>query len=272
MLAIIFGIIVGLSLGLTGGGGSIFAVPLLIYGLGIKTGDATIISLATVAIMAAVGAAGALRAGLVELRVAFLFIAGGMLAAPAGIKLNQQVDEVFIINGFAILMCCVALYMWYKASRSPESSRVVRSDFVDGSNSEKFAICQFSDHEEFKLSAPCSVVLTISGIVSGIASGFFGVGGGFIIVPILIFVTRMSIHRAVATSLVVITMIGLSGTVSVLLSNKELPWLLSGLFLVGGIAGMISGRLLAKKIAGPLLQKCFAVAMVVIAIIIFTTR
>ena len=271
-MAILYGLLVGLALGLTGGGGSIFAVPLLIYGLGVNASDATVISLATVALMSAVGAGGALRARLVEFQVAMFFVAGGILAAPAGIKLNQQVDSETVITAFAGLMLIVAVFMWLKASRHPENSRVVRADFIPAILTRNHPICQFSEDGTLSLGAPCTVVLALSGAMTGLLSGFFGVGGGFIIVPTLMFVTRMGIHQAVATSLLVIAMIGLAGSSAALVSGRELPWLLCGLFLAGGIIGMISGRLLARKLAGPLLQKAFAGVMVFVALLILYFR
>ncbi len=265
-MAILYGIIVGLSLGLTGGGGSIFAVPLLIYGLNVRPVDAAIISLFTVAIMTAIGAAGAIRARLVEFRATVLFVAGGMLAAPAGIYLAQQVDEAWITFAFAVLMIIVAISMWLRASHAPDTANVVRADFVPAINNDTNPVCRFRPDETLRLTAPCSAVLLSTGIITGLMSGFFGVGGGFVIVPALMFVTRMSIHRAIATSLLIITFIGLAGTASAILSGRSLPWLLLFLFLLGGVLGMLGGRLLARKIAGPKLQKIFSAAMIIVAV------
>lgn len=267
-MAILFGIVVGLALGLTGGGGSIFAVPLLIYGLGLRPADATLISLFTVAIISAVGAAGALRARLVEFRSTLMFVAGGMLAAPAGVSLAQQVNESTITLGFALLMMVVAVSMWLRARRHPENTSVVRADFVPVSSNENNPVCRLRPDETLRLTAPCSAVLLLTGAVTGVLSGFFGVGGGFLIVPALIFVTQMSIHRAVATSLLIITFIGLAGASSALVSGRDLPWKLSTFFLLGGMIGVSGGRLLARRIAGPSLQKIFAVAMVLVAAVV----
>jgi uncharacterized protein len=113
-MAVLFGVMVGLALGLTGGGGSIFAVPLLIYGLGVKARDAISISLAAVATMSAFGASGALRARLVEYRAGLVFAAGGIFAAPIGVKLSQFASEGTIVNAFTGLMALVALLMWLR--------------------------------------------------------------------------------------------------------------------------------------------------------------
>jgi uncharacterized membrane protein YfcA len=100
-MAVLFGVMVGLALGLTGGGGSIFAVPLLIYGLGVNARDAIGISLAAVAAMSAFGASGALRARLVEYRAGLVFAAGGIFAASVGVKLSHLFSEGAIVTAFA---------------------------------------------------------------------------------------------------------------------------------------------------------------------------
>ena len=120
--------------------------------------------------------------------------------------------------------------------------------------------------------APCSAALAGVGLVVGVLSGFFGVGGGFLIVPALILITEMGIHRAVATSLLVITLIGLSGLGSAAVSGREVDWALTGLFVIGGVLGMFSGRVLARYLAGATLQFVFAVAMLATAAFIVVER
>ena len=106
----------------------------------------------------------------------------------------------------------------------------------------------------------------------GVLSGFFGVGGGFLIVPALTLITRMGIHRAVATSLLVITLIGLSGLASAVLAGREIDWALTGFFVVGGIIGMFVGRGLARFLAGVTLQVVFSIAMIGTALFILVQR
>ena len=115
-------------------------------------------------------------------------------------------------------------------------------------------------------------MLALVGGCSGLLSGLFGVGGGFIIVPALMFITQMRIHQAVATSLLVITLVGLSGVGSELLQGRDLPWRLTGLFVLGGLLGMGLGRLWARRIAGPLLQKGFAAAILIVAAAMITAH
>ncbi|MBI2992724.1 MAG: sulfite exporter TauE/SafE family protein [Gammaproteobacteria bacterium] len=272
MLAFPFGIIIGLALGLTGGGGSIFAVPLLIYGLGVEPHDAIGMSLVVVALVSAFGAAGGLRAKLVEYRAGLVFAAAGMLTAPLGVKLANQLSEGVILTAFATLMVLVAASMWQRASRRPDAAAVVRADFVPEQIEDSEAICRINPDQKLHLTGPCSMVLALSGGATGVLAGLFGVGGGFLIVPALTFVTELEIHRAVATSLLVITLIGLAGAAAVVLEGRSLPWALTGMFVAGGFLGMILGHGFARRIAGPRLQKFFAAVMVVIGLFVLASR
>lgn len=271
-MSVLFGAIVGLSLGLTGGGGSIFAVPLLIYGLGVEPQSAIAVSLGAVAITSAFGAVEGCVRRVVELRAALIFAAAGMMAAPFGVQLGGAVSESLIVLSFAGLMLVVAVRMGFKALRTPGDSSVVRARLSDQAGNDPGTICRYSRDGRLRLNAPCSAALFGMGLLVGVLSGFFGVGGGFLIVPALTLITRMGIHRAVATSLLVITLIGLSGLASAVFSGREIDWTLTGLFVVGGIAGMFAGRGLARFLAGVTLQLVFSVAMIATALFIVIER
>jgi len=272
MLGILFGVLVGLALGLTGGGGSIFAVPLLIYGLDVAPKSAVAISLGAVAITAAFGAIEGWFRGLVELRAALIFAVAGMAAAPLGVYIGGQVSDSLVVFSFAGLMMAVAIRMALQSRREPGQASVVRSKFADDAVNDPGTVCQYNPDGQLRLNAPCSAALAGVGLLVGVLSGFFGVGGGFLIVPALILITTMGIHRAVATSLLVITLIGLSGLGSAALSGREIDWALTGLFIVGGIGGMFSGRVLARFLAGATLQLVFSIAMICTALFIVGER
>ena len=260
-MAVIFGVIVGLALGLTGGGGSILAVPLLIYGLDVAPKSAIALSLIVVALTALYGVYGAWRHKLLEKRAALIFAAGGIVAAPVGIALGDYIAAAWLLIGFAVLMLAVALKMLISSLRHPGEARVVRGDFETGANNGNGTVCRYSFDGRLRMTAPCGVVLVIMGLLAGFLSGLFGVGGGFVIVPALMLVTEMSIHRAVATSLLIITLIGATGVGSALLSGRSIDWLLGSLFLIGGLLGMAGGRIIASRIAGAHLQQLFAVVI-----------
>lgn len=264
-MSIVFGIVMGLALGLTGGGGSIFAVPLLIYGLGLPAQNAVAVSLGAVALTSAFGAVESSWRGLIELRAGLIFAVAGVATAPIGIYLGDSVSETVIVSLFAAIMIVVAIRMFVKASRAGDESRVVRARPAAQAQDDPGTVCHYSHDGQLRLNAPCSAALVVVGVVVGILSGFFGVGGGFLIVPALMLITEMGIHRAVATSLLVITLIGLSGLGSAVVSGRELDWGLTALFVLGGIIGMAGGRSLSRYLAGPTLQTVFAAAMLVIA-------
>lgn len=239
-----FGLLVGASLGLTGGGGSIFAVPLLLYGLSVPVGTAMGLSLATVGVTAGFGAWLRYLRGEVEARAGFLFAAGGMMTAPLGTTLGRHIPSAFLLSAFALLMGYVGLRMWrgLVAEEQSLSSRCIARGPA-------------------KFGAECYLRLGGGGAVAGLLSGLFGVGGGFIVVPTLLLVTGMSIHRAVATSLLVIFLISLSGVAAHVIHGQLFPMPLSLLFLAGGFVGMLLGNAMRAHLSGPTLQKIFAGGM-----------
>ena len=265
---VVIGLLVGLALGLTGGGGSIFAIPLLVFILGMAPQEAITLSLAAVALVSLSGVIPAARAGLVEYRVGAIFAAGGLLLAPAGVAAANRIGEQALLVSFAVLMAIVAVAMWWRAGSSPDDTRVVRASVASSDSDSAGPPCRFYPEDSvLRLNAPCSAVLTGAGIVTGFLSGLFGVGGGFIIVPALTTVTQLSIQRAVATSLLVITVIGASGLAAALLSGRTLSPTVTLAFLAGGLGGMYIGRATASAISGPSLQKTFSVLMVLVAIV-----
>ncbi|MGK0298766.1 MAG: putative membrane protein YfcA [Gammaproteobacteria bacterium] len=267
-ITIIYGCIVGISLGLTGGGGSIFAIPLLVYGLNLSMTDAVSISLIAVALTAAVGAWYSHRAKLLTWQPIIMFSIGGIIGAPIGLMFARQFLQSTLITGFAILTFFVGLIMWRKTFTKPEESRAIRAIT---SNDDKEPICKLSADGKLSFTTPCAAVLIIAGLLTGLLSGLFGVGGGFLIVPALMSVIELGIHRAVAASLMIITAIGLSGSASTFVKG-ELQWEILFPFITGSIIGMLLGRLIAIKIAGPTLQRIFASAILItgINILVFT--
>jgi uncharacterized membrane protein YfcA len=256
------GAIVGVALGLTGGGGSIFAVPLLIYGLGVPPADAVAISLLAVATTAFVGAIQSVRHGLVVWQPSMIFAVGGIAGAPAGIVLGRLADPQWVVAGFAVLALTVGLLMWRASRAHPEQATAVRAQpYAAGSG----PICVLAPDGQLRFSAPCALVLSLIGIGTGFLSGLFGVGGGFLIVPALVLVTRMGVHRAVATSLLIISVIGLAGATSAIW-HDGLEWNVFAPFAAGGALTMIAMRSFARRLAGPALQRVFAASIVLVGV------
>ncbi len=263
IITITCGIVVGLALGLTGGGGSNFAVPLLIFAVGLTPSQAIPASLAAVAVIAAAGAVHAIKSQLVFWQPTIVFALASMLGAPLGLKLAQGVDSRVIVIGFAVLALLVGASMWWRALFHPDQSSVVRAQ-PERMPDDSGLVCRLAQDGQLRFSAPCSIALAAAGILTGLLAGFFGVGGGFIIVPALMFITRMGIHGAVATSLVVIALTGLTGA-AYAAAQGSIVWMVLLPFMGGGLLGMLIGRNTAHLIAGPRLQKFFAVTVVLMA-------
>lgn len=260
LAALGFGALVGVALGLTGGGGSIFAVPLLIYGLGLAPVEAVPISLVVVATTALAGAVHSLREGLIVWTPTMLFALGGIVGAPAGIAVAGFVSPQWIVAGFGALALAVGALMWHGARAHPEQSAAVRARSYTGGDG---AVCPLSPDGRLRLTTPCALALVAAGFATGMLSGLFGVGGGFLIVPALVLVTRMGVHRAVAVSLVIISIIGFAGAVSVVW-QRGLEWGVLVPFAAGGIVAILAMRRVAGRVAGPVLQRVFAAAVTLV--------
>ena len=264
-LALAFGTAVGFSLGLTGGGGSIIAVPLLVYGLTLPTRQAVGVSLAAVGSTALAGAVHRLWRGEVEVRTGLLFAVAGMLGAPLGSFIGRRMPETQTLMLFAALMVAVAVQMWRKAARRPEEAAVVRSPTRTRPEEAGGVACRRDPAGRLTMTSRCATVMAAAGIATGVLSGLFGVGGGFVIVPALVLFSGMGIHRAVATSLLVIALVSASGVASSLLSQQSLPPELTLLFVAGGVAGLALGTVVAHRLSPVGLQKIFAAVIVAVA-------
>ncbi|MCB1616511.1 MAG: sulfite exporter TauE/SafE family protein, partial [Pseudomonadales bacterium] len=211
----------------------------------------------------AVGSIKGWKNGDVLLLPALLLSAGGMLLAPVGKWLGNLVPEGVLLVSFSLLAVMIAVRMWRQAVSNPEQARVIRAG--EGSlPGDARLLCPLGPNGEFHLQPRCLAGLTVSGMGIGLLSGLFGVGGGFMIVPLLFLMTGLSYSAAVATSLVVITLVSSIGFGSYLLMNETPP--LDVLFQVaaGGVLGMLAGFAIGKKIAGAKLQQGFALALIIV--------
>lgn len=223
-LGVASGSLVGFSLGLVGGGGSILAVPLLVYLVGVSNPHVAIgTSAIAVAANAAANLATHARASNVKWRCALVFAFAGVGGAFLGSTLGKIVEGQKLLALFAILMMVVGALML--KSRSGEGDPSVR---LNRENLPK---------------------LLVSGLAAGALSGFFGIGGGFLIVPALIVATGMPILYAVGSSLVAVTAFGLT-TASNYAVSGLVDWTLAALFIFGGVLGGLLGARSAKSLAG----------------------
>ncbi|MBL8815526.1 MAG: sulfite exporter TauE/SafE family protein [Planctomyces sp.] len=272
ILSIIFGGIVGLSLGLTGGGGAIFAVPLLAYGMGLPAREAVMISLVSVGMTSFVGFLGKWKKGEAEIRTGLLFALAGMTGAPLGTWIAAQIPEALLMFLFSVLMLVIAVRMWLQGSQTkPTAVNCVPADrceplsspTVDGGPS-----CQRDATGNLILTSRCARLLLLIGIASGVLSGMFGVGGGFIIVPALIVFSGMSMLRAVGTSLMVISLVSVSGIVSQVVAGQSLNLQTTAFFVVGGLAGLWAGQSISHRLSASMLQRVFAISILLVAVFV----
>lgn len=219
-LTLASGGLVGFSLGLVGGGGSILAVPLLVYLVGIADAHVAIgTSAVAVASNAGINLVSHARKGAVKWRCAGVFAAAGVLGALIGSFAGRQVDGERLLALFALLMIVVGGLML--RNRSGEGLPEVR------------------------LSRENSPKLIGLGFGTGLLSGFFGIGGGFLIVPGLILATGMPILNAMASSLVGVAAFGVT-TASSYAAAGLVDWRVAAIFIAGGIVGGLIGTRVAR--------------------------
>lgn len=228
LLAIASGSLVGFTLGLIGGGGSILAVPLLVYVVGVPSPHVAIgTSAIAVAASAAINLAGHARAQTVKWPCALVFAASGIAGAALGAQLGKMIDGARLLALFGVLMVVIGALML--RPRRGGSNPDVRLDAGSLTTLLPWLIG--------------------GGLVVGALSGFFGIGGGFVIVPGLIAVTAMPLINAIGSSLVSVNAFGLTTAASYAWSGF-VDWPLALLFIAGGAVGGLAGTRLARRLSG----------------------
>lgn len=236
------GALVGFSLGLVGGGGSILAVPLMVYVVGVSNPHVAIgTSAIAVAANAAINLGNHARGGNVHWSCALVFATAGILGALGGSVLGKRVDGQNLLAMFAVLMLVIAVLM-LKTRARVGAHRVAIS------------------------SANTPALLGL-GLVTGTLSGFFGIGGGFLIVPALMLATGMSIMSAISSSLVAVTAFGLTTALSYAWSGL-ISWTLALVFIIGGAVGGLVGTATARSLSlrRGALNVVFAIIIILVAL------
>lgn len=250
----LLGLAVGVILALTGAGGGILAVPLLVFGTGIGVAQAGPVGLLAVGMAAMLGAVLGLRAGQVRYRAALLIAAAGMLLAPAGLWAARLADGQWLSLLFALTLLYVAARTWRQAA-APVAAEHAGAP-----------VClRRKQTGRFVWTRPCARALGLSGALAGFLSGLLGVGGGFVMVPALQRYTDLPPKSAVATSLAVIAIISAAG-VATSAAQGNVDWSTAAPFAGGALAGMLGGRSLSTRVAGPTLQRVFAALSALVAV------
>lgn len=247
LLAIASGSLVGFTLGLIGGGGSIMAVPLLVYVVGVPSAHVAIgTSAIAVAVSALANLAGHARSHTVKWPCALVFAASGVVGAAAGAQLGKLMDGGRLLMLFGVLMVVVGLAMLRPRQSSGDADiRLTRATM------------------------PRRLPLLIGiGFLVGMLSGFFGIGGGFLIVPGLIGATAMPLINAIGSSLVGVAAFGFTTAASYAWSGL-IDWPLALLFILGGGLGGLLGIRLAHRLAAHKRALTLTFSGVVIAVGIY---
>jgi uncharacterized membrane protein YfcA len=248
LLSLLSGSLVGLSLGLIGGGGSILAVPLMAYVVGLPPHAAIGTSAVAVAASALANLAGHARARTVKWPCAVVFALSGVAGAAIGAQIGKRVDGHALLAAFGVLMLVVAGLM-LKPRRVQHNAEV-----------------RLTRASAARLLAP----LAGTGFSVGALSGFFGIGGGFLIVPGLISATAMPLLNAIGSSLVSVAAFGATTAVSYAASGL-VEWRVAGLFILGGLAGGYAGIEAAKALAARKRMLAIVFSAVVAAVGIYVT-
>ena len=242
-LSLISGIVVGFSLGLVGGGGSILAVPLLVYVIGVETH----VALGTSALAVAANALASLihhkKIGHVKIKEGFEFTIPGVIGALIGAQLGLLTPSKHLLFLFGLFMIVMAIIIW---RRKPN----VSSNEI---------------HHECGTIFVYKNRISLAGFAVGVAAGYFGIGGGFLITPALMYAASLNIIDAIGTSLLPVSVFGLTTTLQYAIKG-QIHWLVSVLFIMGGIGGGFVGTRLSTKINIERLGKIFSIILILVAL------
>ncbi|ESQ24562.1 MAG: putative permease [uncultured Acidilobus sp. OSP8] len=257
-LSVVSGVIVGFSLGLIGGGGSILAVPLLLYLVGLSSiPNAAHVALGTTALAVGINAYinsyMHLRKGNVAPKVGTLFAGVGLIGALLGTYLGHITPGGSLLFYFAIAMIVLGVYIGFFRHAASAGSREEVDRVLEAASR-----CP-------RLTKRVATIVAASGFLVGLISGYFGIGGGFLIVPALMFSSGLCIARAIGTSLISVGTFGVASGLEYAVYGDTL-FLISALYVIGGVAGGYLGTGLAVKAPKKTLQRAYGVIIVLVGI------
>jgi uncharacterized membrane protein YfcA len=239
VVAWVLSVVIGLSLGLLGGGGSILTVPVFTYVLGYEAKQAIAMSLPVVGTAAAAGALAAIWRGTLPLRPAALMAPATMAGAYVGARLASFLAGRVQLMLLALIMLVAAGAMWRRSRRTGPA--------------------RLAPH------APHPALIVALGAAVGLLTGLVGIGGGFLIVPALVLAGGLPMHQATSVSLLVIALGATAGLVGYL-GSVEVAWNVVAVFAGVASLGAIAGGALAGRVPAARLQKGFSALLVLIAI------
>lgn len=242
-IGLALGALIGVLLGLLGGGGSILAVPALVYGVGLGIEEAIPISLVVVATASAVGVLPKIRTRQVRWRMAGIFSAAGIPATVLGSAISRHLPGSALLIGFAVVMVVAGVRMLTDQGHTGTACEV-RAGQVN-----------------WRRCAPRSIG---AGLVVGLLTGLFGVGGGFLIIPALVVVLGVEMSTAIGTSLLIIVANSVAGIVSHL-HGVSVDWSLTAAFVAAAMVASLAAGYFGTKLDTDRLQRWFAYLVFAVA-------
>jgi uncharacterized membrane protein YfcA len=267
--AIGLGLLIGLTLGALGGGGSVLTVPALVYVLGLSAQEATTASLVIVGVTAAAGSIGHARSGHTRWGAGVLLAAAGVPASLLGTALNQRVDPDVLLLSFAALMLVAAVGMLV---RSRSSSRGAPSPADEpepagdaATSGGTLTAARPASARRSRTRVGHALRLAVAGLGVGFLTGFLGVGGGFVVVPVLLVLLSTPMPVAVGTSLLVISL-NSAVALAARAGSGDFAWGVIVPFTVAAVAGSLAGKRVADRVSPNKLTVAFAVLLVAVAV------
>jgi uncharacterized protein len=257
LISISLGLFVGFILALSGAGGGIFAIPLLVFGLHLNITQAAPIALLAVMSAASVGAMQGLNKGIVRYKTALLMVAFGLAFAPLGVWLAKRAPTHYLSFIFAMILIYVAVRMW-GTSVEEGQAEALKPDSTCAINPAT---------SKLFWTASCTKTLAFTGGFAGLLSGLLGVGGGFVIVPSLREVSNFDTQTIIATSLAVVALVS-AGSATTYLLHGDINWQIALPFVVSTMFSMFAFRLISHKIPANISQRSFAVLAVIAALML----
>jgi uncharacterized membrane protein YfcA len=251
------GFLIGLSLGALGGGGSILAVPALVYGAGQSAQAATTTSLVLVGVTSLIGIVPHWRAGRVRMLPGIIFGLAGVGGSIFGSHWNESVDPDVLLLAFSGLMLAAAGAMWRRTRQAPPAG--APGAITDPRAPDTLTLTKV------RLEPAVVFKVAVAGTVVGLLTGFFGVGGGFIIVPALVLALGFTMPEAVGTSLVVIA-INSAVALASRLDGGTLEWGVIVPFMIASLLGLRTGTRMAADRDPRVLQTWFVYLLVAVAL------
>ncbi len=259
-LAIPVGLLIGLSLGALGGGGSILTVPALVYLMGMDARAATTGSLIIVGVTALMGMFAHRRHGRVKVTQGIVFGLIGTIGAVAGTRLSLAVPPDVLLAGFSVLMLAVAALMLTR-KRVP-----VGGGKPEGEEPVPWDVPIISFTPRFVCVCPRAAKVVVAAVAVGLMTGFFGVGGGFLVVPALVLALDFPMPIAVGTSLLVISINSATSLAARMGTGIEIDWLIIGVFTIAAVLGSLLGTRIATRARPETLRTGFAVLITVVGL------